>query len=310
MTPFPVRIGVDEIGTETQKCDGFTFFCLPEAHVHDFTQDTQNILKAAGLDGFHGKQFRPKHAKAYQDFLALAFNYMRKLPQSFAACRLFTPVVKAELGAFCDRVTAGAIGKSLGAGHASIPIIQPYFLPLACLAVLSRELAPDVQMHVEMDSHTSLKDLNQAVHQVAGVPIEAATLLKGLYNGYAKGLHPRTPLLPDDGVIVLEDEASALIQAADVIGNFAVAHIFVRLGMATTGRAAKAKIIEAVAGDEINAFDPTGKIAVSGQDLVLGTDGSVTFRVAWVITKPPKDTALIKDWPQDDGFVGKSKVQP
>jgi hypothetical protein len=159
-------------------------------------------------------------------------------------------------------------------------------------------------MHVEMDSHTSLKDLNQAVHQALGVQIEAATLLKGLYNGYAKQLHPRTPLLPDDGVVVLDDEASALVQAADVIGNFAVAHMFVRLGKATSGRTAK------VTGNEINAFDPAGKIMVSGQDLILAHEGSVTFRVAWEITKPPADPKLIENWPKDDGFVGKGKGQP
>lgn len=310
MTPFPVRIGVDEIATETQQCDGFTFFCLPEAHVGDFAKDAQSILKSAGLDAFHGKEFRPKHAGAYHEFLSLAFSYMRKLPQSFAACRLFTPVVKAELGGFCDRLVAGAVGKSLGPGHVSVPILQPYFLPLACLAVLSRELAPNVQMRVEMDSHTSLKDLNQAVHQAAGVPIEAATLLKGLYNGYAKGLHPRTPLLPDSGVVVLDDKASAVVQAADVIGNFAVAHMFVRLGMATSGRTAKATILETVAGNEINAFDPAGKIMVLGQDIILANDGSVTFRVAWEITKPPTDPMLMKNWPKDDGFVGKGEGQP
>jgi len=310
MTAFPVRIGADEIATETQKCDGFTFFCLPERYVADFARDVQSILKDAGLASFHGKEFRPKQEGAYKAFLSLAFDYMRKLPQSFATCRLFSPTVKAELLAFCDRNVDGAVGQSLGQGHPAVTILQPYFLPLACLAALSRELAPEVLMRVEMDSHTSLKDLNQSVHQVIGIQIDAATILKGLYNGYAKSLGPRTPLLPDDGVTVLDDEASVMVQAADVIGNFAVAHMFVRLGKATSGRVAKARLLESVTGDEINAFDPAGKLALAGEDLVLMHEGAITFRVAWEITKGPADPGLMKNWPKDDGFIGKGRVQP
>jgi hypothetical protein len=308
MAAFPVGIGTDEIATETQKMDGYTFYCLPQQNVSEFTKDTQSILKTAGLDGFHGKEFRPQHAGAYRDFVGLAFEYLKKSPQSFAACRLFSAKVKTELASFSNRLVEGAVGKSLAPGHSSIAVLQPYFFPLACLAVLSRELAPEVEMHVEMDSHTSLKELDQQVHQMLGVPIPAATLLKGLYNGYAKQLHPRTPLLPDDGVVVLEDEASALIQAADVIGNFATAHMFVRVGKATSGRVAKSQILEAVLGSDINVFDPAGKVLLSGQDLVLADDGSLTFRIAWEITKPPEDPKLMEGWPKDDGFIGdKSK---
>lgn len=309
MTVFPVRIGVDEIATETQKCDGFTFFCLPEARVNGFTKDTEAILRSAGLKAFHGKEFRPQYAEPYKEFLSLAFTYLKQSLQSFAACRLFSTQVKSELAGFCDRLVEQAIGRSLGTDHSAVPILQPYFLPLASLAALSRELAPSVQMHVEMDSHTALKDLDQVVHEALGVQVHAATLLKGMYNGYAKKLHERTPLLPDDGVSVVGDEASVMVQAADVIGNFAMAHIFVRLGKDTPGRKAKSDALYEVLGsEELDAFEPGGQLTFSGNDLVLSKEGGITFKVAWVMTKPPTDPSLVKDWPVDDGFLGRGQA--
>lgn len=32
---------MDEVATETHKCDGFTFFCLPEVFVDEFTAETK-----------------------------------------------------------------------------------------------------------------------------------------------------------------------------------------------------------------------------------------------------------------------------
>lgn len=311
MTVFPVRIGVDEIATETQKCDGFTFFCLPEAHVSSFTKETKKVLKSAGLEVFHGKDFQPKHAEPYKKFLSLAFTYLKKSPQSFAACRLFSARFKSELAGFCDRFVEKAVGKSLGAGHSAVPILQPYFLPLASLAALSRELAPSVQMHVEMDSHESLKDLDQVVHETLGVQVDAATLLKGMYNGYAKGLNERTPLLPDGGVSVLDDEASVMVQAADVIGNFAMAHIFVRLGKDTTRRKAKSDVLydyDVLGSEELDALKPRGRLTFSGNDLVLSKEGAITFKVAGVIIEPPTDPSPMKHWPIDDRFLGKGET--
>jgi len=305
MSAFPVRIGIDEIATETQMCDGFTYFCLPERFAPEFARETQTKLRAASLSAFHGKEFRSKDSGAFRDFLVLAYDHLKKSPQSFAACRLFSPKVKAQLKSFCDRSVKLTIEKSVGIGHRSIEILQPYFLPLACLAALARELGPEMVMRVEMDSHRTLRDLNESVHQASGVDIDAATLLKAAYNGYAKYLHTRAPLLPDDGVIVLDDQHSVIVQAADVLGNFAMAHIFVLLGKATPGRKAKSDIVRAVFGREADVFDPTGKLTFVGNDLVLLQEGGITFSVAWKITTLPDDAELMKDWPVEDGFLGR-----
>lgn len=287
MKPFPVRIGLDEVATETQKCDGFAFFCLPEAFVPEFAAETSRLLDAGGLPGFHAKKFKAAHAAAYRDFLSLAHAFIRRSPQAFAACRLFSDKVKANLLEFGDRVVKGSVEKALGAGHPAVQLLRPYFLPLASLAVLARELAPSVEMRVEMDEHSSFANLGGAAHHAGPVAVTAGTLLKGLYNGYAKGLHARTPLLPDDGVKVMRDSKSALIQAADVIGNFAMAHMFARLGDTSKKRTAKASILVDAFGSDVDAFDAGGKATLAGNDFVLVNDGSFTFKAGWQIVTPP-----------------------
>jgi len=84
-----------------------------------------------------------------------------------------------------------------------------------------------------------------------------------------------------------------------------VAHMFVLLGKETTGRKAKAAILRAVAGDEVNAFDPAAKLTFSRNDLILAEEGAITFKVAWAITDPPDDPELMENWPHDDGFLGR-----
>jgi hypothetical protein len=301
--PFPLRAGIDEVATETAACDGFTVFCLPEAFVTEFTAETKKLLKAAGISSFHGVDCKDANSKAYADFLSLAHAFLRKSPQSFTACRMFSPKVKAELQGFGDLLVKGAIEQALGTGHPAVSGLQPYFLPLATLAAVSRELAPSSEVRIDMDEHSSFGDLAAVAHQVGGTSIMAATLLKAMYNAYARKLHDRTPLLPDDGVKVMKDSKSALIQAADVIGHFAMNYMFMRLGHTSKKKVLRGKMLADAFGSDVDAFDPTGKATLSGNDFALVDEGSFTFKVSWQITKPPADPALMNEWPKDDGFL-------
>ena len=102
--PFPVRIGVDEIGTETQTCEGWNYFCLPERYVADFTKDAQSILKKSKIKGFHAKKFKPKFSTEYKEFLVLIRNYISKSPQALAVNTLLSAKIKEEFLLFGHRV--------------------------------------------------------------------------------------------------------------------------------------------------------------------------------------------------------------
>ncbi len=305
MTPFPVRIGIDEIATETQKCDGFTFFCLPERYADEFSEKARALLSSTKMKAFHAKEYKRRFRAAYKQFVQLIFEYLKKSPQCLIVCRLFSQPVKMNLSSCCSRAVEKAVGTKLGMGHSTVEMFQPYFWRLACLAAISRELAPEVLMNVEMGTHSSLRSLDASVHESLDDRAETAVLLRDFYNDYARNLHERTPLLPDEGVKVLDDADSMLIQAADIFGNFAMAHMSVLLGKGGKATVAKSEILTEVMGDEAGVFDPARKLRFEGGTLVLTQDGSITFRVAASITKPPDDPKLIEDWPQDDGFLGK-----
>jgi len=313
MTVFSVRIGVDEIATRTQKCEGFTFFCLPEQRVGDFEKEAIKILNDAGLEGFHGYKFNSGDTnciKAYKDFLTLVSTYLNSNLQSFAVCRFFSSVSKKELSDICDTYVTKEIGMHIGSNPIFAKTIKPYFFRLACLAAVSRELAPEVQMCVEMDTHDSLKNLNKMINNAGSDPVDIATVLKDLYNIYAKDLHSRTPVLPNDGIKVLDDNDSIMVQAADVIGNFAMANIFLNLGKKISGNLEfKVKIFKEVFGDNVSAFDPGNKLTLCGDDFIISdVKGSLTFKIRFVITKQPKDPEYMKGYPQDDGFLGKGHI--
>ena len=54
---------------------------MPEAYISDFTNDTQAILKAAGLDGFHGKQFKANNGILSEEKLIKARKILSLSPE-------------------------------------------------------------------------------------------------------------------------------------------------------------------------------------------------------------------------------------
>lgn len=306
MKPVRVRIGIDDLSTGSAALAGLSFFCLPEAFVAEFGNEARAILNKTTMKAFHAKEYKRRYEREYKELVRLIACYLTKSPQALIACRLFSTKPKQEISDFCNRLVAKSVNKAIGPNDPCVALLQPYFFPLACLAALSRTLAPSVVMRVEMDSHHALKELNQVVHEKLGVELSAATLLKDLYNDYAEKLHERTPLLPDDGLAVLDDESSMLVQAADVAGNFAMAHANVRMGQGGQASQAKSQILVDVLGEEVNAFDPAGKLTIDGGVLALVDEGGITFRMGWEITKAPNDLKLMEKWPKDDGFLGKN----
>jgi hypothetical protein len=282
MKPFPVHIGVDEIATETQKCDGWTYFCLPEVHVADFVAEAQAIIDASSLHAFHGKKFKVGHSDEYRAFLKLIRKYQEKSLQALSVNTLLADSMKVDLDAFGLRILTKIIEKvGLPPGPA-VTLLSPYVAPLLSLARISNKLGSNLVMQVEMDACEQLKDLDQTVYKVRGKPISGHVLLKGMYNGFAKMKFPKAPLLPNNGICVMKDSKSFLIQAADVLGNFSMAYVFVKLGKKSKSKEAKAALIEEVWGDTIEAFDFSSKVSLVGEDLVL-CDGQagLTFRISF-----------------------------
>ena len=147
-------------------------------------------------------------------------------------------------------------------------------------------------MNVELDKHSSLVDLNSIVHKDNDKSINANLILKAFYNGYAKKQFPKAPLLSDDGISVMKDEKSVFIQAADIIGNFSMNYVFVKLGKKSKTREPKASLIEEVFGSTIEKWD-FSRLILQNDDLIIRDDGELKFQVGWDVTKCP-DNAWLK----------------
>jgi len=292
---LPVRVGVDDIATETQLCEGWTYFFLPEVFVAEFTREAREILDNSKLHAFHGKKFKTGFTSEYHDFLQLIRKYYRKSLQTLGANELLSAGFKTKLQESGNRLLVGALREAGVQSEAAVKVLTPYIAPLFTLARVADGLGPNIEMRVEMDESEQLHDLSQHVHEVSGRPIPAQVLLKAMYNGHVKKQFPKAPQLPDAGVSVMEDTKSLLIQAADVIGNFSMAYVFVKLGKKSKSKEAKAALIEGVFADIIDRFDISGQVRLSGNDLELAEGkAAISFRMGWKLVKKPDPDRLRK----------------
>lgn len=283
-TPFPVRIGVDEIATETQMCDGWTYFCLPERYVVDFTKDTQAILDGSRINAFHGKKFKKDLEAEYKKFLILIRGYSVKSPQVLSVNTLLSEGFKKEFCSFGQRLLKSSLLEAGVLTDIAFETISSFILPLFTLARVANGLGPNIAMKIEMDEHSSFNDLNTVVRQSNGNNIDANLILKAVYNGYAKKLFPKSPLLLENGITVMKDSKSKLVQAADVIGNFSMAYVFVKLGKVSKSKEAKAALFEEVFGDTMEGWD-FSRLTLQDNDLIIEGDGDLKFRIGWDVTK-------------------------
>jgi hypothetical protein len=278
MTPKPsIRIGVDDFGTETQKCEGWTYFCLPESLVDGFTTEAQVIIDASGLVAFHGQEFSVAVEEPYRQFLKLIRSYQQKSRQALTVNTLLSDRFKGTLQGFADRILPKVLEGANIPPRSATKLLSPYIAPLFTLSRLHQVLGTHAVMQVDMDASSKLKNLKREVHKRREQGIRGDFLLRRLYNAYTEKVFPGAPLLPEHGISVIEDSKSFLIQAADVIGNLSMAHIFTKLGKKTKTREAKAALLKEVYGDILQDHDFAKAFTVVGNDLIMA-DGKGELR--------------------------------
>ncbi|MCX5690271.1 MAG: hypothetical protein NTV94_10910 [Planctomycetota bacterium] len=286
-----MTIGIDEIATETQECSGYTMFSLPDAQVAKFATSAKQILdRHPELHSFHGKKYKQHFEPAYREFLQLIRETTGVSLQAGCANSLLARSALEELDGYADRLLSTSLSKARVPLNPALKIVKPYALRLFVLARDLRELGPRIVATIHMDESEELALLSTVTHSVGHVPIRAGLLLKAIYNTFAQKRYPNAPQLLDDGVHVMKDNKSFLIQAADVLGNFSMNHVFVRVGKGSKSREAKARLIEEVFGDLIDPIDLAGTITLRGEDLVLAPGlTNLRFFLGWIGVKPSPD---------------------
>jgi len=98
--------GLDEIATETQKCDGWCYFCIPQTEYLKFEAEVKALFSiTTKLTSFHGKKFKTDQAAEYEQFLRIIRKYAENSFPTILSCTLNSETWKKQFLEFCERVT-------------------------------------------------------------------------------------------------------------------------------------------------------------------------------------------------------------
>lgn len=269
--------GVDEIASETQVSEGWTYAVLPDAAVSAIDSAVANC----NVKAFHGKKFKKSQKADYEKFLSAARSELLKHQNSFLSFTLLEISWKNQFLAFANRLVDGGIQ---GAG-----VTDPYALAIAKHLfpglITFQRLAASANLaaiEIEIDSDDISKKLAQSNFSVKGKSIPTAKLLGWAYEAHRKKQFPASPTLGAGGIRALTDAKSRAIQVADVFGNFALSYIFIQLGHTSKTRKMKAEIFERVFGGEITPGPISTAAKLSGatkNDIELTQPGGLTLRL-------------------------------
>lgn len=272
-----LRIGVDDIATQTRKCTGFTVIGILEHLLGDFESKAKALLDRHKLASFHANEFDAGNPAPFLEFLQLIHSTLEAHALCFAQCTLLADSLAAEFSKANTRCLRSALNNASVPEAQALSILSPFMTPLRMVARSAAKLDADATISVDLADSSDIRGLQTHVMALNGTPVRAGTILTGIYSGLRQGVYTKAPALDLAGIRTVSAGDSVLVQAADVIGNLAIANLFVHLGSTTRGRLEKSRIVKEVFGEALLPIDLTG-VARQGEDLVVqAPGGAITF---------------------------------
>jgi len=276
--------GLDDIATERQLTSGWSFVVFPTNEAAQFSAQAQRLLPS-GAPEFHAAKLQyknPTECQAYSDFLSL-LRKTAETPGSLLAFSLKEQTWDAAFTSFVDRLVAGILasvgitGKTVADGAKDA---APSLFTLQRL-LNSPSWTSAVVGRLEMDQNTTTALFASQTVAVKGGSLPATRLLEILAEAYRKQQFPQSPALDRSAIAIVDSSASFLVQAADVLGNFAMNYLIHNLAPTTPGRIAKARIFESVFQDVLPQTQFGQLASLNGPQLELGLKnaGALTFEV-------------------------------
>lgn len=268
-----LKVGIDDCGSGQFR--GYTCVVLRKAAVPELSQQGQGLLQDAGLKRFHGKDFNPadsRQAIGYERFLALIGDFMVN-HQGYAAFCLSDFKSRQDYESAVERIAENVVRER--SGHSS-----PRFIPDKAPVIdwFCRGVAPrlphcrPIQIDVQVDKAQVTEDAqSQELIGICGSQaaylLEAREALALIGNGLLT--HAGAPWVNFGEVAFVDPLDSILTQAADVLSNFGMMHMRVKLrGEAKSARErAGSKMFRSVFGDE--PLPPGHQLAVDPVENIL-----------------------------------------
>jgi hypothetical protein len=267
--------GIDEIGSETQLSEGWTYALFSEAGI----KAIDAAVAKCAVKTFHGKKFKKCEADDYGLFLKAIRQEVEKSVESILLFTLQDLTWKSKFVPFAKRLIAGSM-KNIGAtDQSSITIAEHLFPGLICLQRLTKG-RPSCSIEVKIDSDSISKQLTKSANLFSGHSVATSNLLSAAYEAYRKRLFPTSPKIVDGGISVLTDANSRIVQVADVFGNFALSYLFFHLGHPSKTRAIKAKVFDEVFGELLDPKQVSSAASLVGDnDIQLKKAGGYTLSI-------------------------------
>ena len=266
---------VDEVASETQLSEGWTYALLPEPSVISIDV----AVSGCTVKSFHGKKFKKADEGDYRTLLTAVRRELEQTAPSLLVSTLLERSWKNTLVPFAKQLISDGFALAGLTEPTAIRIGEHLFPGLMTLQrLIDGVSAPRVE--IEIDSDDISEKLGLATVQVRGQSLPVAKLLTTAYNAYRKKQFPRSPEVAPGGLRAMKDAKSRAIQVADVFGNFTLAYAFVKLGNTSKTRVVKAMVLEDVFGD---ILDPglvrKACTLVGDNDIQLNYSGGLTLRI-------------------------------
>jgi hypothetical protein len=249
---------VDEVASETQLSEGWTYAVLPR----DAVTAVDAAVSGCKVKHFHGKMFKRSQASDYQTLLAATRQQLERWPDARLLFTLLETTWKAKFLTFAEDAITNAM-QAVSINDPTVRRVGEHIFPgLITFQRLADNLVGTLS-EIEIDSDNISKLLNNTNVQISGVSLPLAAVLGAAYEGHRKKVFPHSPELMPGGLRALDDAHSRCIQIADVFGNFALSKIFVQLGHTSKKRSVKAQIFDTVFGDVLDSSAISAAVALS-----------------------------------------------
>lgn len=267
--------GIDDIATMSGACSGWTMASFDRALLDNFEVAAGEILQAAKLQSFHGKEFKRKKIGSYIEFLMLIRTTLEAGP-GFVSCTLLDKSWKSEFQMFCESVISGSFSAAGVTSESVTEASKRIAAPLFTYQRLSAARCRGGSTLIHIDRHALIDGLNESSFEVEGEEISGQLPIIAALREYGRCKFPSAPEIEREGISIRPDESSFLIQAADIIGNFSTAFAFRHLGKKSQSNDLKCSAFEQAFGDIIDLSVFPACVIQNGDDLALAA-GSASF---------------------------------
>jgi hypothetical protein len=281
MAIVPIVVGIDDFGTGTSSCIGWTFFLVPELYASAFENEARAILQPPALDVFHGKEYKRRFEAEYKAFLELISETIYKSLQCTAIHVLYRKDSLQELQQQWNRIVKDTIQASKIENDDVFDQLQPFLDPLFTLMQACSHVGPYSTIRAVIDDNNKRSDLTSINLKAGDQTVTASTILRPILNGWRQKNFPRTPEWTRPPVGVKRATDSMVIQAADVIANFSLAYAQAKLGRITKSSEAKVKLIQDAFGKSMGPFPFTELLELTDDGFAPKEKGAVKWCMGW-----------------------------